>query len=141
MSYTIIETSQAPDAKPIGLTVALTDTFQTIIDVPSFEVPELVFGGDTVIVPGVAEIISPMLVSNITTQSSFLTLRIYRFSSNTSFTIANNIPVPKNDIVSIPLNGQFIATGDLLEAKADNNASLTVTISYTIGQAEQDDVA
>ena len=61
---TIIPTTQAPDAKPIGLSATLTTDWQPIIEVPSYEIPELVFGGDTVVVPGVAEIITPLLIAN-----------------------------------------------------------------------------
>lgn len=138
---TIISTSQAPDAKPIGLSVSLSTEWQTIIEAPSYEIPELVFGGDTVIVPGVAEIISPMLISNKDTQTRTVSIRIYRAESNTSFIIGNEIPVPAYDILPIPMNGQFIYAGDLVEVKASANNTVDVTISYTVGQAEQDDVA
>lgn len=141
MTYSIVTTSQAPDAKPIGLSVTLTTNWDTIIDVPSFEVPELVFGGDTVVVPGVAEIISPMIITNIDVQTVDVSVRIYRASSNTSFIIANELPIPAYDVLPLPLNGQFIYTGDTVDVKASMNGAVNVTISYTIGQAEQDDVA
>ena len=141
MTYSIVTTSQAPDAKPIGLSVTLTDDWETIIEVPSFEVPELVFGGDTVVVPGVAEIISPMIITNIDVQTIDVSVRIYRESANTHFIIANELPVPAYDVLPLPLNGQFIYTGDTVDVKASINGSVNVTISYTIGQAEQDDVA
>jgi hypothetical protein len=138
---TIISTSQAPDAKPIGLSVALYTNWETIIEVPSYEIPELVFGGDTVVVPGVGEIISPMLISNRDIQTVNVSVRIYRAESNTYFYIANEIPVPAYDILPIPMNGQFIATGDTVDVKASTDNTCDVTISYTVGQAEQDDVA
>jgi hypothetical protein len=137
---TIITTSQAPDAKPVGLSVTLTTDWETIIDVPSYEVPELVFGGTNIIVPGVAEIISPMFVSNIGTVTANVSIRIYRGESNTSFIIANEIPIPAYDAIPIPLNGQFIYTGDTVDVKSSANSAINVTISYTVGQAEQDDV-
>lgn len=141
MTYSIITTSQAPDAKPVGLSVTLTDTWETIIDVPSFEVPELVFGGDTVVVPGVAEIISPMIITNIDVNTVEVSVRIYRASANATFIIANELPVPAFDVLPLPLNGQFIYTGDTVDVKASVNGAANITISYTIGQAEQDDVA
>jgi hypothetical protein len=141
MTYSIISTSQAPDAKPIGLSVALTTNWETIIDIPSFEVPELVFGGDTIVVPGVGEIISPMIITNIETQTVDVSVRIYRASSNTTFIIANELPVPAFDVLPLPLNGQFIYTGDTVDVKASMNGAANITISYTVGQAEQDDVA
>lgn len=138
---TIITTSQAPDAKPIGLSVLLTTEWETIIDVPSYEVPELVFGGTTTVVPGVAEIISPMIISNVDTNTANISVRIYRSSSNTSFIIANEVPIPAYDVLPLPLNGQFIYTGDTVDVKSSANSAINVTISYTVGQAEQDDVA
>jgi hypothetical protein len=138
---TIITTSQAPDAKPVGLSVTLTTDWETIIEVPSYEIPELIFGGTTTIVPGVAEIISPMIISNIGTATANVSVRIYRGESNTSFVIANELPIPAYDVLPLPLNGQFIYTGDTVDVKSSANSVINVTISYTVGQAEQDDVA
>jgi hypothetical protein len=138
---TIISTSQAPDAKPIGLSVTLTTNWQPIIEVPSYEIPELVFGGSTVVVPGVGEIITPLLIANRDIQTVDVSVRIYRASSNTTFGLANEIPVPKFDVIAYPMNGQFIYTGDILEVKATTNNTVDVTISYTLGQAEEDDVS
>lgn len=137
---TTIITSQAPDAKPIAVSRELTDEWDVIIEVPSFEVPEESFGGGRVIVPGVAEIISPLLVSNVTDTTSKLSIRIYRQATETYFVLANEIQVPGRDIIAIPLNGQFILTGDRLEVKALDLNQLNITLSFTIGQAEQDDV-
>lgn len=137
---TTIITSQAPDAKPIAISRSLTDQWEIIIEVPSFEVPEESFGGGRVIVPGVAEIISPLLVSNITDTTSRLSIRIYRQDVDAFFLLANEIQVPGRDVIAIPLNGQFILTGDRLEVKALDINQMNITLSFTIGQAEQDDV-
>jgi hypothetical protein len=137
---TTIITSQAPDAKPIAVSRELTAQWDIIVEVPNFEVPEESFGGGRIIVPGVAEIISPLLVSNLTDTTSKLSARIYRQETETTFLIANEIMIPGRDVVAIPLNGQFILTGDRLEVKALDVNQLNVTLSYTIGQAEQDDV-
>lgn len=137
---TTIITSQAPDAKPIAVSRELSDQWDIIIEVPSFEVPEESFGGGRVIVPGVAEIISPLIVSNITDTTSKLSIRIYRQATESFFIVANEIQVPGRDIIAIPLNGQFILTGDRLEVKALLLNQLNITLSFTIGQAEQDDV-
>lgn len=141
MPITIIQTSQAPDAKPIGLSLTLTTAWQEVIDVPSYEVPEESFGGGTSVVPGVAEIISPMLICNKANSTRNFNLRVYRASSNTHFTIASQVPVGAYDTIFFPLNGQFIYTGDILEISASTNNDLDMTLSYTVGQAEQDDVA
>jgi hypothetical protein len=136
----IISTSQAPDAKPIGVSRAVTTTWETIVEAPRYEVPQQTFGGGTNIVPGVAEIISPLLVSNIGITSAAISVRIFREDANSHFVIINELPVPANDMIPIPLNGQFIYTGDTLDVQASSNDSLNVTISYTVGQAEEDDV-
>jgi len=57
----IIQTEQAPDAKPVGVSKTLDINWQKLIEVPAYEVPEQTFGGTTIIAPGVAEIISPLL--------------------------------------------------------------------------------
>lgn len=140
MTIQIIDTSQAPDAKPIGTSLSLTSDWEPIIEVPQFRVPQESFGGGIVIVNGVAEIISPLLISNKTSTTESISVRVFRESSNTHFSIANEIPIPSNDIIPLPLNGQFIFAGDILEVKAGSNNSIDLTISYTVGQAEEDDV-
>lgn len=136
----IITTSQAPDAKPVGVSRTATTTWDVVVSAPQYQVPQQTFGGGTDIVPGVAEIISPMLVSNKSANTATISLRIYREESNNYFTVANELPVPVNDILPIPLNGQFIYTGDTLEVQASANDSIDITLSYTVGQAEEDDV-
>ena len=97
---TIIPTTQAPDAKPIGLSATLTTDWQPIIEVPSYEIPELVFEGDTVVVPGVAEMITPLLIANRDIQTVGVIVRVYRASPNTSFRLAYEIPVAKFDVIA-----------------------------------------
>lgn len=135
-----IVTSQAPDSKPVGDNKLLTTSWASLIEVDDYEIPEEVFGGGTRFVRGVAEITAPILVCNITTNTATVSARIFRASANTSFTVINEFPVPSKDTVYLPLNGQFIANGDILEIKSNLNNTLHVTVSYTVGQAEDDDV-
>jgi hypothetical protein len=137
---TTIVTTQAPDAKPVGISISLTTDWITLIEVPNYEIPEEVFGGSTVIVPAVAEIISPLMICNKTLNTEDISIRIFRAEANTHFFLANELPIPGNDILPIPLNGQFIYTGDTLEIKCSSNNTIDVTLSYTVGQAEQDDI-
>lgn len=137
----IIQTSQAPDAKPVAVNLTLTVDWQTLVEVPSYEVPELVFGGNTVLVPGVGEIISPLIISNRTITTERVSIRIFREEANNYFFIANEVAIPAYDVLAFPLNGQFFYPGDLLEVACSANNAFDVTLSYTIGQAEQDDVA
>lgn len=136
----IIVTSQAPDAKPVGVSRALTTDWQIIVSAPRYEVPQQTFGGGTDIVPGVAEIITPLLISNFSVDTALVSIRVFREDANSYFTIANEFPVPSNDMLPIPLNGQFIYSGDTLEVQASTNNAIDITISYTVGQAEEDDV-
>jgi len=138
---TTIITSQAPDAKPVGVSKSITNLGWTIlIEVPNYEIPEETFGGGTITVPGVAEIISPLLISNVSAASIEVDIRIYRSEDTTNYLLATQLPIPPFDILPLPLNGQFIATGDRLEITCDAASGINVTISYTVGQAEQDDV-
>lgn len=141
MTITKLITSQAPDAKPIGVTKSISNAGWTIlIEVPEYEIPEETFGGGTITVPGVAEIISPLLITNTTAASATVDIRIYRYSDTTNYLIASELPIPAYDILPMPLNGQFIASGDRLEVTSSTASGINVTISYTVGQAEQDDV-
>lgn len=143
MTIITIRTSQAPDAKPERKGLILTDEWQTMIDVPQYLVPEETFGGTEVIVPGVAEVVGPLLVCNVSGLTASVSVKAVRYEdANTSseFIIANEIPVSSNDLINIPLNGQFFTSGDKLQVKSDANTSLHATISYTVGQSEQDDV-
>lgn len=141
MTIETLITSQAPDAKPIGVSKSITNAgWTTLINVPNYQIPEETFGGGTIIVPGVAEIISPLLISNISASSITVDIRIYRESDTTNYLLATQLPIPAFDILPLPLNGQFIASGDRLEITSDAATGINVTISYTVGQAEQDDV-
>lgn len=141
-----IRTTQSPDAKPIAVSKTLTTSFTEIVSVPDFEVPELIFGGSFVVAPGVAEVISPLMISNKTANTVYIDLQIYRLydystdpiaTISSSFSLATNIPIPGYDTLPFPLNGQFFYNGDLLEAKADASDAIDVTLSYTLGQAEE----
>jgi hypothetical protein len=137
----IIETSQAPDAKPVAVSQTVTNDWEPIIEVPQYEIPELIFGGTTVVVPGVAEIISPLVVTNKTITTERISVRVWRYDSQGFFTVVNEVAVPKYDVLFVPLNGQFLYSGDVLEVKASATNAFDVTISYTVGQAEEDDVS
>ena len=62
MPITTITTSQAPDAKPVAINKVVSTNWQVLIEVPQYEVPELVFGGSTTVEPGVGEVISPLVL-------------------------------------------------------------------------------
>lgn len=140
MPITTIVTSQAPDAKPVAKNLVLSTNWQTIIEVPQYEVPELVFGGSTTVEPGVGEVISPLVLCNTTANTVTVDVQVYRFEPNLTYYILRNLPVPGYDTIPIPLNGQFLKSGDTLEAKASADLAIHSTLSFTLGQSEEDDV-
>ena len=140
MSIYTIETTQAPDAKPVAKSFTLSTNWQTMIEVPNYEVPELVFGGSTTVEPGVGEVISPLMLCNFTANTVQVDVRTYRYTLNDVFWIVRNMSIPAYDTVPLPLNGQFFKSGDLLELKCDTNLSVDATLSFTLGQSEEDDV-
>jgi len=227
MSIRRIVTEQAPSAKPVGITVSATTDWQTVIDVPEYDVPVVGFGTQRRIAPGVAEISSPMLASNKDTETGKVSVRIIRglkhivqnqtqtdyavfqggighqvgdeitlenstvidvvavdangsvtefsvqesgssvfaetnitqvFSSGAgvdfsitvqienldvdaaTFSLVNQVPVEPFDTFVIPFNGQFLSTGDQLQVLADQNDRVDIMISFTEGQAEEDDL-
>lgn len=140
MTITTINTTQAPDAKPVAKSFTLSTNWQTMIEVPNYEVPELVFGGSTTVEPGVGEVISPLMLCNFTANTVSVDVRTYRYDLNDTFWIVRNMQIPAYDTVPLPLNGQFFKSGDLLELKTDTNLAVDATLSFTLGQSEEDDV-
>jgi hypothetical protein len=140
MAITTVVTTQAPDAKPVAKSFTLSTNWQTMIEVPNYEVPELVFGGSTTVEPGVGEVISPLVLCNFTANTVAVDVQTYRYVENDTFWIVRNLQIPAYDTVPLPLNGQFFKTGDLLEIKADTDLAVDATLSFTLGQSEKDDV-
>jgi hypothetical protein len=140
MPLTTITTTQAPDAKPVAKNLVLSTNWQVIIEVPQYEVPELVFGGSTTVEPGVGEVISPLVLCNTTANTVTVDVQIYRYDDNLTYYLLRNLPVPGYDTIPIPLNGQFLKSGDTLEAKASADLAIHSTLSFTLGQSEEDDV-
>lgn len=140
MPITTIVTSQAPDAKPVAVNKVVSTNWQVLADVPQYEVPELVFGGSTTVEPGVGEIISPLILCNTTANTVNIDVRIHREDVNAEYYVLRNMPVPGYDTIPIPLNGQFLKSGDTLEIIGDTDLAVHATISFTQGQSEEDDV-
>jgi hypothetical protein len=140
----LVTTSQAPDAKPVAINRILTTNPQVLIDVPQYRVPELVFGGSTTIEPGVGEIISPLILCNVTAATVTVSVRVFRWAdaggAGLYYFIINQLPIPAYETIPIPLNGQFLGTGDKLEVQCSDDLAVHATLSFTLGQAEEDDV-
>lgn len=140
MAIYTIATSQAPDAKPVAKSFTLTTNWLPMIEVPNYEVPELVFGGSTTTEPGVGEVISPLILCNITANTVAVDVEVHREDINAEFYLVRNLQIPGYETIPLPLNGQFFKSGDLLNLKADTNLAIHATLSFTLGQAEEDDV-
>lgn len=138
--FVTISTSQAPDAKPVAVNFVITTNWKELISVPKYEVPELVFGGSNVVEPGVGEVISPLIVTNFSANTVKVDVRTHRYAENNEYYVVRNMPIPAYDTFALPLNGQFFASGDLLEIKADTDLAASALLSFTLGQAEEDDV-
>lgn len=140
-----IITDQAPAAKPVGKSLLLTTSYQTLVEAPLYDVPLVGFNTSRIDARGAVEFSSPLLVTNIDSASRSFTARITR-ASGTVVVIANAIVIEPNDVLPFPLNGQFLIrektdlAGDKLELLASNNNAIVVTASYTEGQAEDNDV-
>jgi len=140
MPITTIQTSQAPDAKPVAVNKVVSTNWQVLADVPNYEVPELVFGGSTTVEPGVGEIISPLILCNTTNSTVLIDVRLHREDVNAEFYVLRQLPVPGYQTIPIPLNGQFLKSGDTLEILADTDLAVHATLSFTQCQSEEDDV-
>ena len=140
MTITTITTSQAPDAKPVAKSFMLTTEYLPMIEVPNYEVPELVFGGSTTVEPGVGEVISPLILCNITANTVTVDIEVHREDINDEFYLVMNLQIPGFDTIPLPLNGQFFKSGDLLNILCSENDAVHATLSFTLGQAEEDDV-
>jgi len=56
------------------------------------------------------------------------------------FFLAREIRVENEDTLVYPINGQFLLTRDKLQIRANVDDYLHATVSYTEGQAEEDDI-
>ena len=135
-----ITTEQAPAAKPISSSVILTSAYQDIIVVDNYDVPVVGFAADRRIAPGVAEISSPLILTNTTGTTKTVSVRINRGGS--TFMVASGVQIEGNETAYLPLNGQFLLseTSDSLQAVSDSVGSVHATISYTQGQAEENTI-
>lgn len=57
-----------------------------------------------------------------------------------TFSFSTDFPVEIRNTVIVPLNGQFLQSGDRLEVISNVDSVLNATISFTEGQAEEDDI-
>ena len=139
---TTIVTNQAPTAKPVGVSLRVGTSNVNLIEVPDYDVPVQGFIGGRRIAPGVAEISSPLILCNYSNSDTQVTVEIVRAGSpGLVAEVLKDFTVEAKQTELVPLNGQFLATGEVLRARAANIERIVATISYTVGQAEEDDVS
>mgnify|MGYP000090652471 CR=1 FL=1 len=133
-----ITAEQAPSAKPIGISLVVPDTWATIIDAPEYDIPKVGFSSEREIAPGVVEIASSLLLTNVTDNGNITAeVKIVRSDGDESV-VMPAIKIPVGDTIAAPVQGQFLLTGDLLQVKASSGASIHATLSVTEGQAEEE---
>lgn len=135
-----IKTSQAPAAKPVPASVRIGTDWTTLLEVPEYDIPVIGLGADRRIAPALIEIASPLIAACISQPDALLDIRIQRANFQ-EVTLAVQTQVFLGDPKLVPLNGTMLTSGDKLQVKANLADEVDVTISATVGQAEEDDVA
>lgn len=146
MAVTITVENSAPVAAPVGTSVNLTTAFQDIAEPDNYLIPVagVSLGGTTEIAPGVIEFTSVLFLANKVSTARSATVRILR-ADGTISVLANAVTVQPNDTVQIPINGQVLLNnsgttngdGDKLQALAEANDAIDLSIAYVTGQAEE----
>ena len=138
MAIRTIALLEAPAAQPRAESKTVPQgSWLEIVDAPQYELPKSNFTSEgTKIAPGVAEISSPLLVSNKSSGEARVTAQIVRQNGDVS-EFATDYPVPVADALPLPLQGQFLLAGDIVQVMSDTADALDATISWTEGQAEQ----
>lgn len=148
-----IETPQAPSAKPKASLLKVTTVFQSIAEVENYLIPEIGFSSDTRNAPGIVEITSPLTVCNVSSNTQTFDVRFVRTELDADGNIVNNnndnniyfdimvaTPIEPNEIIYVPLNGQFLnsQTEDRIQIKCSEDETVNALLSFTQGQAEED---
>jgi hypothetical protein len=133
-----ISTTSPPVAEPRRYSGTLTTSFATIIAVDDYSVTRTVAGvPQTATVGGVAEITSPLLLCNRTGTAQWASVQIVREDAAQSV-LMHQVTVPAGETLAVPLNGQFLLTGDVLQVRAEAGSAIDATVSWTQGEAEGD---
>lgn len=136
----VIKTDQAPSARPVGVSTTLGEEAITLVEPPKYDVPVTGFAGGRRLADAVAEITSPLILANVTNHDDVeVTVWIERADGSQS-TVAWRWQVASRDALRIQLNGQFLVSGDRLRAEADRDDTIEATMSYTVGEREEEDV-
>lgn len=134
---TTITTDLAPAAKPIPASMTLTTYYRVLLETPQYNIPVQGFGQSRRIAPGLIEVSSPLIVCCKTDQPARIDVMVWR-AGGIQTQLVRDFEVVPQDTTLIPLNGLMLLSGDRLVAKASTDDRLDVTISATVGQAEED---
>jgi ABC-type enterochelin transport system permease subunit len=133
-----ITTNEPPVGQPKHYSGTLTTSYVSIITVDNYSVSKKTAGTTTTVtVPGLAEITTPLLLTNKTSTTRWASVRITRSGGSVSF-VTHQQKIPANETFMVPLNGQFLSTGDVVAVIAEANSAIDATVSWTQGEAETD---
>lgn len=135
-----ITTDFAPSAKPIGVSIEVIDEWTKLAEAPEYDILETGFASARKIARGVLEVSSPLLLANTTETNATTDVRIVRNDGSTAV-IVQGFPIAGEDTLLVPLQGQFLVSGDYVECKTTLASGVFATLSYTEGQSEDDDVS
>jgi hypothetical protein len=134
-----IATTSPPVGTPKRKSVVLTTSWVSLVTVDNYSVTRVVAGAfSTVTVGGVGEITSPLILTNVTTTARWASARIVRVSAGGTSRIIHQQLIPAGESLVVPINGQFLLTGDTLDIQAEANSAIEATLSWTQGEAEGD---
>lgn len=134
----IISTNQAPAAKPVPNSMVLKDYHRILLEAPEYNVPVSGYGNRTRLAPALLEVSSPLIACCTTDTPANIDVVIVR--NGTEFPVVRNYSVIPEETLFIPLNGTMLLSGESLMVKASEDDRVSVTISATVGQAEEDNV-
>jgi len=135
----IIEAEIAPNAKPERSTAEVGSDWHVLVRAPFYYVPGSGFATGYELQHGAAELSSPVLITNNTPDEVRSHLRVVDIHGSQR-RVASDIPVRPYDVLLVPLNGQFIHSGERLEARTNADDGVVMTVSYTVGEIEVEQV-
>lgn len=133
----MIEAEIVPNAKPERSTQAISTSWQPLIETPFYYVPGSGFAMGYELQHGAAELSSPVLVTNKTSGEAVFDLRFVELDG-TEHIVTHETPVQPDDTTLVPLNGQFILSGERLEIRSNVDEGLIANVSYTVGEIEME---
>jgi len=134
-----ITTREPPVGHPKRRSNTVGTSLANILSVDDYEVTRTVAGVTTTeTVGGIVEIAAPLFLCNRSASTCWVSVRITRQSGATNSYLVYEQDIPARETLQVPVNGQFLLTGDTLQLVAQTADSIDYTISWTQGEAEAD---